>query len=479
MKRTLTTFARIVFLVLISQALPCGAQAEPPLKPNIIFVLADDLGYGELGCFGQKVIQTPNLDRMAKEGRKMTRFYSGNTVCAPSRAVLMTGLHNGHATIRGNLDPWAEGASLRATEPTVAKVLKQAGYRTACVGKWGLGTEKNEGHPDKQGFDEFFGFLTHKHAHNHFPDFLWRGREKVVLKNEVRSLSDNPDDPKGVTTKAVEYADDLFAEESLRFVERSKDAPFFLYHSMTIPHANNEAAAVSKNGNEVPDEGSYKDRPWNTPQRGHAAMVERLDGFVGRLLDRLRELGIAEKTLVIFSSDNGHHREGGEGPGDIFNKSGPLRGMKRDLTEGGIRVPTIAWWPGRVPADSESTHVAYFGDVLSSAAELAGVPVPEGRDGISFVPDILGKNSQATHGHLYWEFHERGFSQAVLMDGRWKAIRMRSMDAPVEIYDVVEDVGESRNVAESRPDVLARAVALFRSARTDTPGWSIPKPVSP
>jgi arylsulfatase A-like enzyme len=368
---------------------------------------------------------------------------------------------------------------LRATEPTVAKVLKQAGYRTACVEKWGLGTENNDGHPDRQGFDEFFGFLTHKHAHNHFPDFLWRGRERVTLKNEVRSMSKNPDDPKGVPTKALEYADDLFAEESLRFVERSKDSPFFLYHSMTIPHANNEATTVSQNGNEVPDEGSYKDRPWNTPQRGHAAMVERLDGFMGRLLVPLRELGIAEKTLVIFSSDNGPNREGGEGPDDIFNKSGPLRGMKRDLTEGGIRVPTTAWWPGRVPANSVSNHVAYFGDVLSTAAELAGVPVPEGRDGISFVPDILGKVSQVAHRHLYWEFHERGFSQAVLMDGRWKAIRMRRVDAPVEIYDVVEDIGELRNLAESRPDLLSRAVALFRSERTDAPGWVIPKPVSP
>lgn len=444
-------------------------------KPNVIFVLVDDLGYGELGCFGQKIIRTPHLDRMAEEGRKMTRFYSGNTVCAPSRTVLLTGLHNGHATIRGNRDPLAEGASLRADEPTVAKVLKGAGYRTACIGKWGLGTEKTEGHPDRQGFDEFFGFLTHKHAHNHFPDFLWRGRERVPLKNVVRSMSDHPDDPMGVPVKAVEYADDLFAEEALRFVERSKDAPFFLYYSMTIPHANNEATKVSQNGNEVPDEGSYRDRSWNAPQRGHAAMVERMDGYVGRLLARLRELGIAERTLVIFSSDNGHHVEGGEGPEDIFHKNGPLRGWKRDLTEGGIRVPTIAWWPGRVAAGTESAHVAHFADFLPTAAELAGVPVPAGRDGVSFGPDLLGKPGQGVHPHLYWEFYERGFSQAVLMDGRWKAIRMRRPDAPVEVYDVGEDIGEVRDLAAHRADLVARAEGLFRSEHVDSPHWVLPK----
>lgn len=454
----------------------CGGigRGETAGKPNIIFVLVDDLGYGELGCFGQKVLKTPHLDRMAREGRRMTRFYSGNTVCAPSRTVLMTGLHNGHATIRGNRDPLAEGASLRAGEPTVARVLKGAGYRTACVGKWGLGTEKTEGHPDRQGFDEFFGFLTHKHAHNHFPDFLWRGRERVLLRNEVRSMSENPDDPAGVPLKAVEYADDLFAEEAIRFVERSKDGPFFLYYSLTVPHANNEATKVSQNGNEVPDEGSFAGRPWNAPQRGHAAMVERMDGYVGRLLARLRELGIAEKTLVLFSSDNGHHVEGGEGNEDIFDKNGPLRGWKRDLTEGGIRVPTIAWWPGRIAAGSESAHVAYFGDFLSTAAELAGVAAPEGRDGLSFVADLLGKDGQRVHRHLYWEFYERGFSQAVLMDGRWKAMRMRKADAPLEIYDVVEDIGETRDLAPGRADLVARAEGLFRSERVDSAGWVIP-----
>jgi hypothetical protein len=276
------TCLKLLHALVVSVLLFCKAsvQAADSSRPNIIFILVDDLGYGELGCFGQKVMKTPCLDGMAKEGRRMTRFYSGNTVCAPSRTVLMTGLHNGHATIRGNRHPLAAGASLNLSEPTVAKVLKAAGYRTACVGKWGLGTEKTAGHPDQQGFDEFFGFLTHKHAHNHFPDFLWRGREKVPLANVVRSLSDDPDDPAGVPLKAVEYADDLFAKEAEGFLERQHrhHAPFFLYYSMTVPHANNEATRASQDGNEVPDYGSYADRPWNTPQRGHAAMVERMDG---------------------------------------------------------------------------------------------------------------------------------------------------------------------------------------------------------
>jgi arylsulfatase A-like enzyme len=455
---------------------PFATIAAEVAKPNIVFVLVDDLGYGELGCFGQKVMKTPHLDSMASQGMRLTRFYSGNTVCAPSRTVLMTGLHNGHATIRGNRKPLAPGSSLNAEEPTVAKLLQSAGYRTACIGKWGLGTEKTSGHPDKQGFEEFFGFLTHRHAHNHFPDFVWRGREKVHLKNEVRSISQDPDDPAGVPTKAVEYVDDLFLKDALQFVERNRESPFFLYYSMTIPHANNEAAAVSQDGNEVPEYGSYAARDWNTPQKGHAAMVEKMDAYVGALLNRLKELGIAERTLVLFSSDNGHHVEGGEGSVDIFHKNGSLRGKKRDLTEGGIRVPTIAWWPGRIAPGSESDHVAYFGDFLSSAAEIAGVPVPAGRDGISFVPTLTRRGSQARHAHLYWEFHEKGFSQAVLMDGQWKAIRMHEKSAPLELYDLSEDPGETRNVAQAHPERVARAEGLFLSEHAHSDAW---RPVYP
>lgn len=470
---------RLCLLLLALLAVrPALSRAEIPRKPNIIFVLADDLGYGELGCYGQKTIATPHLDQMAAEGLRFKQFYSGNTVCAPSRTTLLTGLHNGHATIRKNQNPESDGASLRLNEPTVAKVLKAAGYTTGVIGKWGLGTDKNDGHPDKQGFDFFLGFLTHKHAHNHFPDFLWRNRERLPLPNKVRSTSQDPvNDPAGVPTERVQYADDLFASEALGFVEKNRSHPFFLYWSMTIPHANNEASAALKDGNEVPDYGSYTDRPWNNPQKGHAAMLERMDQYVGRLLDQLRRLGLERNTLVIFSSDNGHHTEGGEGESDLFAKSGPLRGQKRDLTEGGIRVPMIAWWPGQVPTGKTSSHVAYFGDFLSTASELAGAPTPEGRDGISFAPELQGRSEQQRqHSHLYWEFYERGFTQALVLDGRWKVIRTSSQKPKVEVYDLQNDLGETQEIADQQPDLLTRAEALFRSEHRDPTPGEAPKP---
>lgn len=464
-------------LIFIPRLLACLALAAaffaPALRaadrPNIIFILSDDLGYGEVGCYGQKLIQTPHLDRMAAEGMRFTQFYCGNTVCAPSRTVLLTGLHNGHATVRGNGSPLSEAGNLRADEPNVARVLKSAGYATGIVGKWGLGTQESSGQPNRQGFDYFFGYLTHVHAHNHYPDHLWRNAERVPLPNDVQTASAPGGDAGGYATKAVQYADDLFADEALAFIERSKDGPFFLYYSMAVPHANNERTRALGDGNEVPDLGLYSDKPWNAQQKGHAAMVTRLDSYVGRVLARLKALGLDEKTLVIFSSDNGHHNEGGEGREDIFQKNGPLRGMKRDLTEGGIRVPFIARWPGKVKPGSESAHVGYFGDFLSTAADLAGAQEPPARDGLSFAPTLLGQPGQKAHEYLYWEFHEGGFSQAVLLAGRWKAIRMKRRAAPIALYDLQSDLGEARDVAADHPDLVEKARGLFQTARTDSP----------
>lgn len=450
--------------------LVCGSAAAAD-KPNLIWIMADDLGYAELDSYGQKVIQTPQLDRMAREGMRFTQFYAGATVCAPSRSVVMTGQHQGHTRVRGNAgraNPPAQ--ALRANDTTVAKVLQQAGYRTALIGKWGLGDvgAADTGLPRKQGFDEFFGFLNQHHAHNHFPDYLWRNEEKVSLPNRVTPVGDFGG---GYATEGVQYADDLFADASLKFVADNKSRPFFLYWCMVVPHANNERTRVLKNGAEVPDFGPYADKDWPEPDKGQAAMITRLDGHVGRMLDTLKKLGLAENTLVIFTSDNGPHNESNHNLAR-FNPAGPLRGIKRSLHDGGIRVPTIAWRPGHVAAGVVSDHVAYFGDWMATAAELAGVKTPDGCDSISFVPTLAGKPAQQQeHEFLYWEFHERGFKQAALYQGRWKGIRSGAPDAPVELYDEQNDIGEKTDVAAEYPEIAAKIGAYLASARSDSPDW--------
>ena len=446
-------------------------RANLPAKPNLIWIMADDLGYGDLGCYGQQVITTPNLDQMAAEGMRFTHFYSGATVCAPSRSVLMTGQHHGHTRVRGNAgkkNPIAQ--ALRDNDVTVAKVLQQSGYRTALVGKWGLGDagEAESGLPRKQGFDEFFGFLNQTHAHNHYPDYLWRNESRENLPNVVTPLGDNGG---GFATEAKVYADDLFADEAVRFVKANKTRPFFLYWSMVVPHANNERNRELKNGAEVPDYGPYADKDWPEPDRGQAAMISRLDSYVGRMLKVLREEGIAENTLVIFTSDNGPHNESNHNLAR-FNPSGPFTGIKRSLTDGGIRVPMIAWWPGRVKPESVSPHVAYFGDWMATAAQIAGTQPPANCDSISFLPTLLGEtDKQAAHEFLYWEFHEGGFKQAALYQGRWKGIRKDAPDAPVAVFDQLNDVAEKTNVADSHPEIAAKLNEFLSTARSDSADW--------
>lgn len=440
-------------------------------KPNLIWIMADDLGYGELGCYGQKVIRTPRLDRMAAEGMRFAQFYAGATVCAPSRSVLMTGQHHGHTRVRGNAgqaNPAAQ--ALKPGDVTVAAVLQRAGYRTALVGKWGLGDigAAESGLPRKHGFDCFFGYLNQRHAHNHFPDFLWRNERRVALSNVVTRVGD---DGAGYATEARVYADDLFAEESLNFVAENKDRPFFLYWSMVVPHANNERARILGDGAHVPDYGPYADRDWPAQDKGQAAMITRLDGHVGRLLDALREHGLAERTLVVFTSDNGPHNESKHDVGR-FNPSGPLSGIKRSLTDGGIRVPLIAWWPGKVAPGVESPHVGYFGDWMATAAELAGTEAPENTDSLSFAPTLLGQiHKQTRHEWLYWEFHEGGFKQAALYRGRWKGIRSGNPDAPITLYDLDRDIAEKINVAAQHPEIAETIGAYLQAARTELPDW--------
>jgi arylsulfatase A-like enzyme len=447
----------LLVLPLLAAWEPPSARADEPRRPNIVFILADDLGYGDLGCYGQKQIQTPSLDRLAAEGMRFTQGYAGSTVCAPSRCCLMTGKHTGHATIRGNaLVP------LRPDDVTVAKVLKDAGYDTGLVGKWGLGEPGTTGVPNRQGFDSFFGYLNQVHAHNYYPDYLWRNQEKVPLEGNV--VKD------GIAVQRAQYSHDLFTREALGFVEQHRDRPFFLYLAYTIPHANNERGNAEGNGMEVPSDAPYTDRPWPQVEKNHAAMITRLDADVGRLLQRLKELGLDENTVVFFTSDNGPHKEGGADP-QFFHSAGPLRGYKRDLTEGGIRVPMLARWPGRVKAGAVSDQVWAFWDFLPTAADLAGAKAPDGLDGLSVAPTLLGQGGQKQHDFLYWEFHERGFQQAV-RTGDWKALRLKP-DAPLELYDLKTDLGEKHYVAGEHPDAVARVEAYLKEARTESKEFPI------
>lgn len=454
-------------LALLFTALLPAIAAE---RPNLIWIMADDLGYGDLGCYGQKVITTPNLDRMAAEGLRFTHYYAGATVCAPSRSVLMTGLHHGHTRVRGNAGQTNPSAqALKPGDVTVAGVLQKAGYKTALIGKWGLGNvgAAESGLPRKHGFDEFYGYLSQHHAHNHFPDYLWRNETKEPLSNVIVPVGE---DGAGYATDAVHFADDLFAEESLKFVDENRDRPFFLYWSPVIPHANNERARLLGDGAQVPDYGPYADKDWPPQDKGQAAMITRLDSYVGRMLERLQKLGLAEKTLVIFTSDNGPHNESKHNL-TRFQPSGPFTGIKRSLTDGGIRVPFIAWWPGRVKP-GVTDHVGYFPDFLPTAAELAGAPAPERTDGLSLVPLLAGRpQEQKTHEFLYWEFHEGGFKQAALYQGRWKGLRSGGPEAPVKLYDQRKDIAELNDVASAHPEIAAKIGAYLKTARTELPDW--------
>tara|TARA_R110002095_G_scaffold216599_1_gene214939 strand:+ start:11432 stop:12952 length:1521 start_codon:yes stop_codon:yes gene_type:complete len=461
----------VSFLFVCSNKAVFSAEKK---SPNIIFILADDLGYGDLGCYGQQKIKTPRIDQMAAEGMKFTQMYAGSTVCAPSRCVLMTGLHMGHCRVRGNT--WVkQNQSLKPEDVTVAEVLKQAGYKTALTGKWGIGEAGTQGVPNLQGFDYFYGYLNQHNAHNYYPEFLWRNGEKVKLRNIVdpSTISKGPtgkDSLGGVATKKVDYSHDLVMQEALDFIDRSAKQPFFLYVALTIPHANNEAGRKVGDGQEVPDYGIYKDKDWKKQNKGQAAMITRMDSGVGQILDRLKELKIDKNTLVIFTSDNGHHREGGNDP-EFFDANGPLRGMKRDLYEGGIRVPFIARWPETTPAGTVSDHIGYFGDLMATAANLAHVPCPTGLDSVSIAPTLTGKpDQQQQHGLLYWEFYEQGSKQAARW-GKWKAVRMPMLTGETELYNLDQDLGEGTNLADQHPDIVKKMEVMMQDAHTPDPLW--------
>jgi arylsulfatase A len=439
------------------------AATSPPAsaagRPNVIFILADDLGYGDLGCYGQERIKTPNIDRMAAEGMRFTQHYSGSTVCAPSRCTLMTGMHTGHAVIRDNEGGFG-AKPLGPSDVTVAQVLKQAGYATAVIGKWDMAGPSARGIPNQHGFDYSFGYLHSSRAHNHYPDYLWRNGQKVILEGNQNG-------------QGTQYSHDLFTQEALEYIEQERGLPFFLYLAYTLPHAELTVPEDSLK----PYRGTFPEEPFETksswewrpgryrpqenPMAAFAGMVSRMDRDVGRLLTKLEEQGLGRDTLVIFASDNGPHREGGATP-QFFGSSGPLRGLKRDLYEGGIRVPFIARWPGKIEPDSTTDHVSAFWDFLPTCAELAGTDVPEGIDGLSVVPTLLGQpDRQEMHESLYWEFKEK---RAVRL-GDWKAVRLGGEDGKLELYNLGNDIAEEHDLSEQHPEIIARIGEVMKMSR--------------
>lgn len=423
------------------------AEAAPKpaaVKPNILVILADDLGYGDLGCYGQKLIQTPHLDRMAAEGIRFTQTYCGTSVCAPCRCSLMTGLHMGHAPIRANREIKPEGQKpLPAGTFTVARLLKDAGYATACIGKWGLGFIGTTGDPLQNGFDHFFGYNCQRKAHEYYPEYLWRDDQKVQLDGK-------------------QYAHDLMTDEALQWVREQRDRRFFLYLAYTIPHGKYQ----------VPELGPYADKPWPEQAKKYAAMVSRMDRDIGRLLDLLKELSLDRNTLVLFASDNGSAFAPESDVSKLFGSSAGLRGFKRSMYEGGLRVPMIVRWPGRVPTGKVSHEPWAFWDVLPTFAELAGTRIPGSvqADGVSVVPLLLGQAMPARE-YFYWELHEGQFLQAARFGG-WKAVRP-GFGRAIELYDLNSDPAEQRDLAAEQPEVVARAEQILRTARTDSPDWPV------
>lgn len=427
-------------------------------RPNIILIMADDLGYGDLGCYGQEQILTPRIDALAGEGLRFTHAYAGSTVCAPARSSLMTGLHNGHNRIRDNLP---HGVALRPDDVTIAEILKQAGYRTAAIGKWALGDAGTWGVPNAQGFDYWFGELNQDLAIDYYPSSLWENDrvvllQELVMENGIGIMKGNRADERAI------YAPDRFDRQAKAFIRDNRERPFFLYYAATLPHFSDYPANTPEHFM-VPTDKPYDGRDWPVQAKNYAAMVSRFDRTVGELVDLLRELGLEQNTLVVVTSDNGayHH----EIPTRFFRSNGALRGAKRDLYEGGIRVPLIARWPGRIAAGQTSSHVTAGWDHLATFAELAGRAEPIGGDGISYAPILNGRPElQKKHHHLYWDYgHVRPHYQQAVRLGEWKGVRNRT-DGPIELYNLESDLSEAHDVSAVNPEVVAQLAEIMRTA---------------
>ncbi|MFT4689027.1 MAG: arylsulfatase A-like enzyme [Limisphaerales bacterium] len=425
--------------------------ADAARKPNIIYIMVDDLGYGDLGCFGQRSIKTPSLDKMAAEGMRFTSYYAGCTVCRPSRLSLWTGKHMGHTPIFSNAK-----YEFSAADVTVGELLQEAGYATGGIGKWAMGGIDSSGHPNRNGFDFWMGYLDQGEAHNHFPTHLWRNKERVDLPGN--ELLDHPQARGRVSKKRTTWSHDVMTREAFRFVQRNQKNPFLLHMHWTVPHANNEGGRVLGDGMEIPDYGIYRGKvEWPNTEKGQAAMITHMDRHVGELLALLKSLKLERNTLVFFTSDNGPHSEGGH-IHQFFDANGPLRGYKRDLYEGGIRVPAIAWWPGTVAAGTETDEPLAFWDFLPTACELAGTKAPKDIDGISFVPTLKGEK-QKSHDHLFWRYSNK----RAIRKGNWKMVQINP-GAPFELYDLETDIGEENDISKQHPKVVAQLESLMVAA---------------
>lgn len=446
--------------------------------PNIVYILADDLGYGDLGCYGQEVIQTPHIDQLAKEGLLFTNHYAGSSVCAPSRAAFMTGFHTGNNRVRGNYEtgPYGFGAclELRDEDVTIAEVLKEKGYTSGIIGKWGMGVEGTTGVPNKQGFEYSYGYLNQGHAHFQFPSYLFRNGERFEIPEN-----------KGLANK--HFSNDLFTDEAIGFIEKNQEKPFFLYLAYTTPHAEmllpasstfekykgivDEKPYIKKGEPDTTDNNAGAYRSQQYPAAAYAAQVSHLDSCVGVVVSKLKALGIEKNTLIIFTSDNGPHSEGGANPA-YFNSSGPLRGKKRDLYEGGIRVPFIAKWPEKIAPGTVSDLASAFWDMLPTFADMAGL-APAKTDGISILPTLAGKPEQQTqHDFFYWEFHENKSTNQAVRQGNWKAVR-HDPKGKIELYDLSKDIGEKNNVADQHPGIVQQMQTILEKARTPHPIWTL------
>ncbi|WP_165066927.1 arylsulfatase [Paludisphaera rhizosphaerae] len=461
---------RLCAFLLLATAAPVWARDG---KPNVVFIFADDLGKFEVGVHGQAKIRTPSIDHLAAEGMRFDRFYSGSPVCAPSRCTLMTGKHSGHGFVRDNREIQPEGqAPIPDSEITMAEMFKSRGYATAAIGKWGLGFPGSEGEPLKQGFDHFFGYNCQRHAHNHYPTYLWNDHERVMLKGNTAGLT-------GET-----FSHDLFEAESLKFIREHKDAPFFLFLPFIIPHVALQVPedSLAEYTDKLEDANPYKgDKgylPHPKPHAAYAAMVTRMDRTVGRILDELKATGIDDDTIVIFSSDNGPTHDVGGADTGFFKSGGDLRGLKGSVYEGGIAVPFIVRWPGRIKPGTTSDFIGYFPDVPATLLDLAGIgdALPPGLDGVSFAPTLLGRpDAQKAHDFLYWEFASYGGQQAVRM-GPWKGVRqnLRQGKTAIEIYNLDADPRESHDVAADQPEIVARIKEIME--RSHVPSTLFPLP---